>query len=326
MGYSFFVRFSLDGSGWNVDEDRLTLVARGSEELWIDANGPLRDASRLVLRGTEYETQDAAQEAGERALAALRISLVQTHSPADFHARRSMGQWSEEALAHAQEAGDAAWEEDGSHPPRPVLKNESPGVIVHPSDEVWCVIRGSATGVVVKVASALVDEYASAIEVARVDKAADLAFDLWSAASRMPSGDSRFLTLVNAVEALADQLPIAGEEREAINRLRSEVKRMDLEPDVRQSLLDRLIRRESVGMAIRRLLANVSDKVYDNESATDFFSRIYRMRSRLTHGDGAPTHHEVAAVTNELGNLVRDLITRRYVPLLEHQQRRGVRG
>lgn len=312
MGYSFFVRFSLVGSGWDIDADRLTLATGEGEELWISANGPLRDQTRFALRGTEYGTVEAAQDAGERALAALRVSLIQTHSPADFHSRKSMGQWSEEALTVTQGISDAAWEAEGAHPPRPVFGNESPGVIVHPSDELPIVIRGSAIGVATKVASALVDEYATAIRVARVDKAADLAFDLWSTSILMPSSDSRFLTLVNAVEALSDQQKIAGDELVGVKHLRSEVKKINLDPAVKQALYDRLIEREGVGVAIRRLLSSVSDKQYNDKTAPEFFRQIYGMRSRLTHGDGAPTHQEVAAVTDELGNLVRDLITRRY--------------
>lgn len=287
-------------------------MTHGSEELWIDANGPLRTATHFVLRGTEYDTYNAAQQAGERAFAALRISLIKTHSPADFHARKFMGQSSEEALALMQAAGDTQWEADGSHPPRPVITNENPGVVVHPSDEFWLVMRGSATGVAVKGASALADEFAPAMEFARADKAADLAFDLWTAAGLMPSGDSRFLTLVNAVEALAEQRPIEGEELAALNDLRSKVKTMDVEPAVKDSLLGRLVRREGVGLAHRRLLSTLSGRLYDGKSAPDFYRRIYDMRSRLTHADDAPTHQDVAAVTNELGTLVRDLIMRRY--------------
>lgn len=312
MGFSFLVRFTLIGSGWDVDEDRLTLMRHGSEELWIEANGPLRTATRFVLRGTEYDTCDAAQQAGERALAALRISLVKTHSPADFHARKFMGQLSDEALALMQAAGDTHWEAEGSHPPRPVVKNEKPGVVVHPSDEFWLVMRGSATGYTVKVATTLADEFVPAMEFARADESADLAFDLWTAASLMPSGDSRFLTLVNAVEALAEQRPIEGAELKAINDLRSMVKAMDVEPAVKDALLGRLVRREGVGLAHRRLLSTLSGRLYDGKSASDFFRGIYDMRSRLTHGDNAPTHQDVAAVMNELGALVRDAIVRRY--------------
>lgn len=314
MGWSFFVRFSTIGSGWDVDDDQLILASRVSETLWIDTDGPLRTASHLVLRGTEYSTEDEAEDAGRHALAALRLSLVQTGTPADFLERKLMSQLSDDALALAGSAGNAAQEAEDPSAPRIVVVNQRAGVVPHPSNERYLSFRSSATGVAIKPAAPFVDGYQTAIRIARADEAADLAFDLWSAANLMPSIDSRFLTLVNAVEALTEQQPVNGEELEAVGRLRSAVKDMGLDPSLRDLLLGRLgdFRRESVGRAARRLLAqNVPDKLYDGMSAGKFFSGIYEMRSRLTHGAEAPSHHDVAAVTPELFNLVRDLIERR---------------
>jgi len=314
MGYSFFVRFSLIGSGWDVEEDRLTLVTRGREEIWISADEPLQTATHFALRGTEYPTEDDAIRAGSHALAALEISFIQTHTPADFLRRKSMGSISEEFLADIQRRADAAREE-GDDSPRTVLVNGRAGVIPHPSNEVHRSFVMSATGTVSKTASTLIDAYRIAIETAEPDDAAYTAFDLWSAANVMPSIDSRFLTLVNAIEALTVQRPIDGKELEAVEKLRSEVKSMDLGPDSKNNLLSRLrdLKRESVGRAAKRMLAqSVPEGVYDGKPATKFFSDLYDMRSRLTHGGAAPTHHEVAAVTADLSNLVRDVLQYRF--------------
>jgi hypothetical protein len=313
MTYSFFVRFSLIGSVFDTDSDQLALASNGSESLWLEAIGALRDASELTLRGTGYETPGAAEQAGELGLAALKLAFIRTLTPADFLERVLMGGMSAEALTAAQEAIDSARTEDEGEQPRVVVVPRRAGVLAHPSDVQPISFRLTGTGTVTKSTSALADAYDAAVRQARVDAAASLAFDLWSASTRMPSIDARFLTLVNAIEALIEQRPIEGVELEAVQRLEALVDDCDLEAGSRASLRGRLedFRRESIGRAGRRLSRRLDLERYDGKRASEFFTEIYDMRSRLTHGGEAPSHRGVADASVELDRFVRDLIANR---------------
>jgi len=303
----------LSGSQFDTDEDRLDLWSDSRESIWLSSDGPLRTATRLALRGTTYETEIDAYRAGERALAALRIAFIRTMTPADFLERTLMGGMSEEALAAAQQAVDRVQADEPSDAPRLIAVPKRSGVIVHPSDEQHLSFQTSGTATVTKSASGLAHAYQDAVQSASVDRGASLAFDLWSASVRMPSIDSRFLTLVNAIEALIEQRPTAGPELEAVEQLQAAVNGMELEEGSRSSLHARIddFRRESIGRAGRRLMRRLDPELYDGQRATQFFTGVYEMRSRLTHGDDAPPHPEIANASVELDRLVRDLIASR---------------
>jgi len=274
--YSFLIRFSLVGSGFNVDDAELSLWTGGTESVWLEASGALKEASQITLRGTGYQSEASAFEAGEHAHAALRLAFVRTLTSADFLERTLMGGMPDAAIALAQKAIDEAVE-PGRPKTRAVVVHHRAGIQVHPADEQPISFSFSASGHAEKSAAALAEAYAVAAHEARPNRSGFLAFDLWSSAARMPSVDSRFLTFVNAIDALIHQRPTEGSELEVVERLQGVAEASQLDSASKASLNARLkdLRRESISRAGRRLAHRLDPHRYDSKNASQFFTDVY---------------------------------------------------
>jgi len=69
--------------------------------------------------------------------------------------------------------------------------------------------------------------------------------------------------------------------------------------------------RESIGQAGRRLVSEaLAGRTYEGMTPSDFFSRCYRLRSRLVHGDlPFPTREELSSIVAQLEVMLSDLLS-----------------
>jgi len=143
-----------------------------------------------------------------------------------------------------------------------------------------------------------------------------VAFALFNSAYFQPSSDSRFLTLISAIEALIEQESRSQAVIAAVERLKDLVAEAELTTDELTSLkggLDNL-RRESITQAGMRLVSSrLGTKMYGDDQAAAFFKRAYGVRSRLAHGS-FPCSKEVSATLGPLELLVSDLLTVPHLP------------
>lgn len=83
--------FELRSGRLDSEEDTLELLSTPEEATWIQANGPLRAADRLTLRGKAYVSEAVARDRGRQVATALTFDLVRLGTPADFLERRALG-------------------------------------------------------------------------------------------------------------------------------------------------------------------------------------------------------------------------------------------
>lgn len=299
--YSFRVPVSLGGARPDTDDDTLVLVESDEERVWIQAFGPLRNATRATFRGSGYASLPAAEGRAAELCSALRLAALRTGMAVDFMERQSFIKLSENVLAAANDVT----------PENMRLVNEHAGVHVHRSEEELFTLTFSARAQVLNSPNNMVSGFASALHGAVPSARAHLAFDLFSQTTRVEGADSLLLTLVSAVEALVVPAKVEASERELITLLAQQVAESNVveDPDRRIALANRVraLQNETIRAGAMRLVRRLEPREYGGLRATKFFDHVYELRSRLSHGD-APSWRDVGDVGGELMRFTRDLI------------------
>jgi hypothetical protein len=133
-----------------------------------------------------------------------------------------------------------------------------------------------------------------------------LAAQLYSQSHFHLSDAARFLTLISAIEALAERQRRAPATVVLVNRMIEETAIAgDLEQSERKSLTDGLgnLKRESITSACRRLV-----KTHCGDPAVEAFTRAYRIRSELLHNGEPSPETNLTVEVLRLDPLVRGLI------------------
>ena len=160
-----------------------------------------------------------------------------------------------------------------------------------------------------------------------------LAYDLYSASLSMESVDSRFVTLVMAIEALLEPLP---RERQVIAHVEHmiEATRDSSLPDEQiRSIVGTLgwLRKESIQQAGRRLVRErLGDRQYAGQSPGRFFTSCYKLRSDLVHGNEprpplAVVGEHIGVLDGFVGDLLSAELLDEVVDLAESSKRPGSR-
>jgi hypothetical protein len=146
-----------------------------------------------------------------------------------------------------------------------------------------------------------------------------VAFSLFNASFFQSTADARFLLLVMAVEVLIDRLDESPDARQKIVGFIADINNSSIDKEDKESLTEHLrnLQRESIGKAGRRLVKDrLGGRTYQNRLAHKFFTEIYKLRSRLVHGDEPfPTFQEVNVMAAPTQEFVSDLLT---APFLEN--------
>jgi len=135
-----------------------------------------------------------------------------------------------------------------------------------------------------------------------------LAAQLFSQSFFLTSAKARFITLISAVEVLAEPKESSARIVELVSGLLTTAQAATgVDADEQQSLVDRLryLKRESIGAACRRLVAKNlgSDK-------GKLFRKLYDIRSMLVHKGHSPPPDLLSEQLRELQSLVRFLLVK----------------
>jgi hypothetical protein len=138
-----------------------------------------------------------------------------------------------------------------------------------------------------------------------------LAAKLYSQSHFQSSDAARFLTLISAIEALAErQRRVPATVALVESMIEKAATAGDLDESERKSLTDGLgnLKRESISSACRALV-----RTYCGDPAAEDFTRMYNIRSELLHKGEPPPGTDFALERQTLGPLVRRLIMRHMV-------------
>ncbi|KJL22976.1 hypothetical protein RN51_01722 [Microbacterium oxydans] len=211
--YSFRVPVTLGGARPDTDDDTLMLVESAEERVWIQASGPLKNATRATFRGSGYATDAAAEARGKELCSTLRLAALRAGLSVDFMERQSFTALSEHALAAVND----------TVPQNVRVINERAGVRVHLSEEELFTFTMSAEGHVLSPPVDIANWFANALRQVVPTNRVHLAFDLFNQAGRAQGADSLLLTLVSAVETLVTTAKVSASEQELIALLAQQV-------------------------------------------------------------------------------------------------------
>jgi len=307
--YGARIRFFLDPTErLNHEAESLEIKLDGiSWRLEPFGNGPenehprkINETDHLVLTARGFSSEESAQEHGSRAKAALslcgavlRIGIDVGRDSSDFV---PTNYWKEQVR---QNTGKR-------------LHNDLHGLTIYPEQPPAILVHGSFTPIVARCferfEKSLVRAHTTAAQTPRLQ----LALELYARSHFETSVRTRFLSLVNAVEALSVQQERSERACALVNQLAELVQAADVEPGDRESMFSTVARmkRESIGQACRRTVeSHLGKGLYGGKQAGQFFRQCYDVRSDLLHeGDVPDSTQLLRGLTSDLDRMVADLL------------------
>lgn len=262
---------------------------------------PIKDATRLVLSGTGYNSEAEAIAAGElwrgrlmRAFAALNIA-------ADFgDETRPSGGFTQDgltAIGRGQKVLNDplklwAYKETG----------ESPLFVAsNPISDYWVSSPHE------RLEAALDD----AVTSGGLSRECQVSYSLYAASFGL-APESRFAMLMIAFESLLTLKPRSADVQAHVRSMISDTQNSGLPANEVQSICGSLkwLLNQSINQAGRELVRSLGSRDYLNGEAPDkFFTKCYAVRSRLVHGDHPiPNPTELGQLAAPLERMVSELI------------------
>jgi hypothetical protein len=260
----------------------------------------LNEADHLVLTARGFSSEESAQEHGSRAKAALslcgailRIGIDVGRDSSDF-------------------VPTDYWKEQVRQNTGKQLHNDLHGLTIYPEQPPAILVHGSVTPTVARCferfEKSLVRAHTTAAQTPRLQ----LALELYARSHFETSVRTRFLSLINAVEAVSVQQERSKEAGALVDELAKLVQGAEVALDDREAMLGTIARMkvESIGQACRRVVkCRVGGATYGKKEAAQFFRRCYDIRSDLLHeGDVPDSNHVLRGLLGELDRLVADLL------------------
>ena len=260
----------------------------------------ISETAHLVLSARGFPSEESATESGARAKAALsmcgallRIGIDVGRDSSDFvptdylreQVRRNTGK---------------------------ELHNDLHGLTVYPEQPPAVLVHGSVTPTVARSFKRFEKNLAQAYAATSQTPQLQLALELYARSHFETSIRTRFLSLINAVEAVAVQQTRSKKVSELVDEFTKLVQAAEVEPSNRQALLSSVARLkyESIGQACRRVVkVHLTNAVYAEKEADQFFKQCYGVRSKLLHEGDVPHSTQVLReLVGDLDQLVADLL------------------
>lgn len=307
MSYTFRIRFNRSPHDTLESNDPELLMPIPNTGINVSLRNPkidqpIKDADQLVLTGDGYSSEEAAAEAGILFQTALKVALARVRVGADFGERAAKSFFTPHGLRMIEEQSG-----------QKVLNNVH-GLMVFPSEPKPRF--GSMNPQMVRGTSPHGFKAAFICAIEKQPSLTDreqLAYSLFNASFFQRTAESRFLLLVMAIEALIDPLLRSQEGLDHVDKLIEETTAANILPAEKVSMIGALrwLRNESINQAGKRLASNrLGSRHYSDESAPEYFSYCYKIRSDLVHGNlPTPTFEEVGSVAGTLEVFVSDLLT-----------------
>jgi len=307
--YGARIRFFLDPTErLNHEAESLEIKLDGiSWRLEPFGNGPenehprkINEANHLVLTARGFSSEETAREHGARAKAALslcgailRIGIDVGRDSSDF-------------------VPTDYWKEQVRQNTGKQLHNDLHGLTVYPEQPPAILVHGSVTPTVARCferfEKSLVRAHTTAAQTPRLQ----LALELYARSHFEISVRTRFLSLINAVEALAVQQERSEKACVLVGQLAKLVQGSDVEPGDRESMHSTVARmkRESIGQACRRTVeSHLGKGMYGGKEASQLFGQCYDVRSDLLHeGDVPDSTQLLRGLAGDLDRMVADLL------------------
>lgn len=294
--FAFRIRFHLsDGDAVNIETEKFEIPPSGSAPHLIlhslDSK-KISTARRFSISCSGLDSQETASDIGMRVKHALLIAGAQLKMGVDVGKDRATS-WVGKVLR------DQAME----HGIR--LLNDIHGLVVFPDDMPVNFARGSAKVTIGRPPEKFTEALIHGYELApSLDQKIILALEMYSESHFESSLRARFLTLVTAIEVLADQEELDEEVRLHIDNLIEETKRSII-PFGKKELQSRLghLKRESIASACKRLVT-----IYlDDESAVQF-TKYYSIRGEILHDGVIPEDVDLGSEVPKLDKMISQLL------------------
>jgi len=307
--YTFRYRFEVAPRCTLSADDVVLLLGSTPEGHALELTSPsqqkISGSSRLVLRASGWKSAEEAEAAGKEYSDKLAVVLAKHRVGVELWKRRGGGFFTSTGL---QTIGGGER-----------VLNDEQGLMVFEAEPAprfasmnAAATRGASREFFLQSFESLIPEH---VELQTKER---IALDLFNASFFEPGPDTRFITLIMAIEALLD-LQLQSESAVAlVESFIKEVSRSSLLKSEKESIAGRLrwLRRESIRGAGRRFVTErLAERAYGGESAGKFFVRCYDIRSELVHGsDVRETIEKVRKTVAELELFVSDLLTEPYLP------------
>jgi hypothetical protein len=271
----------------NSEESQLVLHKLNTGQEIVLKSGlaktPIKDCARALVSAQGFATEEEARKAAQATKRALLYWAVKYRHGLDLGDRPP--------TSIATKAGLEMLEKEHGCP----FRNDRHGIDVYEHRDGLKFVYSEMNAIAQKHPGNLLCTFSEELRSARriTDKQA-LACEIYCSSWFDVGYKSRFITLVTAIEALIDQElhsdPVQTFVTESIKLMEAS----QIGDPVRASLrgsLDKM-RRESITQAGRRLASELlPGQLFDGQSASGVFGKLYGLRSELVH-DGAPGKDE----------------------------------
>lgn len=263
---------------------------------------PIRKAEELIVTQAGYQTKELAEAGGEQLLGVLMLVLARHRLGADFGSRAPKSVWTEHGLGWLEQQIGAR------------VLNSVHGMMVYETEPKpkFAKMEAKALRGVDPVTFSRTFKEAASLNFSLTDRDF-LALSLFNASFFQQSGDSRFLLLMMAIEAMLELPPRSASAQEHVISMIAATRQAKMSQTEKDSMIGALrwLKYESISRTGRQLVQQIlGERVYLEMTAADFFTHCYTLRSNLVHGNMPyPTHEVISAAVGDLEVMVSDLIT-----------------
>jgi hypothetical protein len=262
---------------------------------------PIKDAPRIVLVGTGYDSEDEAMAEGELWRGRLMRAFATLNIAADFgDESRPSGGFTPHALAAIGRGRRVlndplrlwAYEDTDENPLF---------VSTNPVAEFW----------VSSPHERLEAALANAVTYGGLNREGQVSYSMYASAFGL-APESRFAMLMIAFESLLKLKPRSADVQSHVRSMMAATRKSDIPRNEIQSICGSLkwLLDQSINQAGRELARSLGPREYLNGKAPDkFFTRCYKVRSRLVHGEHPiPSPGELGQLAAPLEHMVSELI------------------
>lgn len=309
MTHSFRIRFirsprdtiNMDSPSWEIisPDEGIPITFRSR-----DKSTPVSQSRYLILQSSGWASEEDALRAGQRYQDALMLSLARLRIGADFGSRAPKSFVTEYGLSILeQQVGQK-------------VLNDIHGLMTFQSEAEPRLVSSEFSGLVRGVQQEQFERvFSDAIQRHReISDRERLSLELFNASFFQDSEDARFLLLVIAVEALLEPSSRSEAAIEHVENMLTLTRESHLLSKEEKKSIDsslRWLRQESINQTGQKLADNrLGARTYGGHKARTFFSKCYRLRSRLVHGlVPIPTREEIGLAAANMEVFVSDLLS-----------------
>ena len=307
MTYSFRIRVNRSPS-YTINEDESELVIPSSDEnisILLRSRNELaiKDSDQFLLEGSGYKSAEEANIGGTKYQTALMVALAHVRVGVDFGQRAAKGFFTKNGLKLVEEQRGQRF------------LNNTHGLMVYQSEPKPLFIESNGQVRLGTNRDSFIEAFTKSVKKQPIIQNRELiAFTFFNASFFQPTIDTRFLLLVMAIEALIEPIERSNNAIAHIDSLIEKTKSSKLEKKEKNSIIDNLrwLKQKSINQSGKHLVTSrlAPEKKYNEMSPEIFFSKCYKLRSNLVHGNlPIPTFGEIGNVVATLEVFVSDLLT-----------------